>query len=369
MSIMPGIPKGKPQVIPSNTTHDQLMCYDTFFIEINIKHIKCKSTNPYRFGQVFIRNEEGTKLFCNQPVDHFYIDKIGLIDLIAAYDIEYEFIRGYYFNDGFNTLINDFIKTLFNLRVTYKRERNPLEKTIKLLLNSIYGKSILKPITDEVKIINRDDIIPFIYRKYNYIKEVVDNGGNKVFVKMIKPINKHYNLPQFGASVLSWSKHIMNQVMTLAEQNDIAIHYQDTDSMHLNEDDVDKLAALFKATYGKDLIGSDMTQFHCDFDVFPGAVGKIHSRKLIALGKKTYLDILVDEHDNVGYHVRAKGIPNQCILNKCKRMNITVEELYERMYQGEAITFDLSDGSTCFKRTKSFQQITLPQFCRTLQFK
>ena len=161
----------------------------------------------------------------------------------------------------------------------------------------------------------------------------------------------------------------MNQVMTLAEQNDIAIYYQDTDSMHLNEDDVDKLAALFKATYGKDLIGSDMTQFHCDFDVFPGAVGKIHSRKLIALGKKSYLDILVDEQGNEDYHMRMRGVPKQCIINKCKRMNITVEELYERLYQGEAITFNLTDGCNCFRKTKTFQQVTLPQFTRRQQFK
>ena len=30
-----------------------------------------------------------------------------------------------------------------------------------------------------------------------------------------------------------------------------------------------------------------MTQFHCDFDSFDGAVGNVYSRKLIALGKKS----------------------------------------------------------------------------------
>ena len=112
-----------------------------------------------------------------------------------------------------------------------------------------------------------------------------------------------------------------------------------------------------------------MTQFHCDFDSFPGAVGNIHSRKLIALGKKSYLDILEDEVGNTGYHIRLKGCPKQCILNKCKRMNITVEELYERLYNGESITFDLTDGCNCFRKTKCFQQITLPQFLRKVQFK
>ena len=286
------------------------------------------------------------------------------------YDIEYELIRGYYFDEGFNNKINTFIKTLFDLRLKYKNEHNPLEKTIKLLLNSIYGKSILKPLTDDIKVVDRKKLISHIYRNYNFIKEVSFDSENstKAFVKQIKPINKHFNLPQFGASVLSWSKHIMNQVMSTAEQNNINIYYQDTDSMHLNESDVDKLAEIYNQKYGRELIGKKMTQFHNDFDSFPDSIGQVHSRKLIALGKKSYLDILVDEQGNEGYHIRLKGIPKQCIINKCKRMNITVEELYERMYKGESMSFDLTDGSNCFRKTKSFQQITLPQFIRQVKF-
>ena len=371
MYIMDGIPKGAPKIVPNDCTHDQLMSYDTFFAEINITKLECKSNNPYKFGQIFKHNDKGSKIFCNDTVNHYYIDKITLIDLMEFYDIEYELIRGYYYNDGFNNKINEFIKTLFDLRLKYKTEHNPLEKSIKLLLNSVYGKSILKPMTDEIKVVNKNKLMSYIYRNYNFIKEITFNDSSKCFIKKIKPINNHFNLPQFGASVLSWSKHIMNQVMSTAEQNNIDIYYQDTDSMHLKESDVSKLADIYKAKYGRDLIGKQMTQFHCDFDSFPGAVGDIRrivSRKLIALGKKSYLDILVDESGNEGYHIRMKGVPKQCVLNKCKRMGITVEELYERMYNGESITFDLTDGSNCFKKTKTFDQITLPQFYRRVQF-
>lgn len=71
----------------------------------------------------------------------------------AKHYIEYELISGYYFDDGFNNKINDFIMTLFNLCLKYMTEKNPLEKTIKLLLNSIYRKSILKLMTYEVKVV------------------------------------------------------------------------------------------------------------------------------------------------------------------------------------------------------------------------
>ena len=66
--------------------------------------------------------------------------------------------------------------------------------------------------------------------------------------------------------------------------------------------------------------------------------------------------------------MRMSGFPKQCILNKCKLMNITVEVLYEKLYQRESITFDLTDGCNCFRKTKCFQQIALPQFYRKVQF-
>lgn len=370
MKFMDGVPKGIPHVIPGNVSESMLLAYDTFFIEINIKNIKCKSSKPYAFGLIYKYAENGSKLYCNETAEHYYLDKRSFLDLKEYYDFDYEFIRGYYFNDGFNKKINDFIEILFQLRLRYKKEKNPLQNTIKLLLNSIYGKSILKPIECETKCVPKKKLYAYIHRNYNYIKEVNEcDGIDNVYVKRIKPINKHFNLPQFGASVLSWSKWLMNRVICTAEQNDIPIFYQDTDSMHLYETDVDKLAKIFNEKYGCELIGSQLGQFHCDFDAFEGSVGTIHSRKLIALGKKSYLDILVDEKGNEGHHIRMKGIPNQVILNKCKHMGITVEELYERMYKCEAITFDLLDGSNCFRKNKFYQMKNEPKFTRTLKFK
>lgn len=370
MHIMNGIPKGIPKVIPNEEcVNKDIFKYDTFFVEINIKSLKCKSQKPYKFGQVFHKNDAGSKIYDNTPINNFYIDKRALEDLLEYYYIEYEIIRGYYFNDGFNTKINAFIKKLFDLRVEYKNEGNPLQTTIKLLLNSIYGKSILKPIEIETKCINKEDLDKFIIRNYNFITQINEKSNvDKCYCKIIKPINDHYNLPQFGATVLSWSKHLMNKVISLSEQNNIEIFYQDTDSIHVLEQDVPKISELFKQKYAKTLIGSQLTQFHNDFDGFSGSVGKIHSRKLIALGKKSYLDILVDENGNEGYHIRLKGIPKQVVINKAKRLGITIEELYEKLYNGEIIYFDLLGGSNCFKKTLFYEQTTLSHFERKIKF-
>ena len=173
--------------------------------------------------------------------------------MIEFYDIDFELIRGYYFNEGFNKRINEFITRLFNLRLKYKKAKNPLQSTIKLLLNSIYGKSILKPTTTEIKCIPKNKIYKYIYRNYNFINEVNESPNiDNVYIKVIKSINNHYNLPQFGVSVLSWSKHLMNRVICTAEQNGIDVYYQDTDSINLNEEDVNNLAKIFKQKYGKE---------------------------------------------------------------------------------------------------------------------
>ena len=367
MFIMPGIPKGRPQVI-KDTSVQNVLSYDYFFVEIMIKSIKCKSSTPYAFGQLF-HVDDGSKIFDNNPLQSFYVDKRALLDLMEFYDIDFEIKRGYYFNEGFNNKINDLIHQLFELRRRYKSEHNPLQNTIKLLLNSIYGKSILKPTRTEIKCIPKKYLNKYLFRYYNYIEEVNENPDiTNVFIKKIKPINKHFNLPQFGASVLSHSKHLMNRVMCLAEQNDIHIFYQDTDSMHLFESDVHLIGKLFKEKYGQELIGESMTQFHNDFDGFNGSVGKIHSRKLIALGKKSYLDILVDEKGQEGYHIRLKGIPKQVILNHCRRMNISVEDLYMKLLVGEEVEFNLLDGSNCFRKNSTYQQTNMQSFKRRVRF-
>ena len=68
----------------------------------------------------------------------------------------------------------------------------------------------------------------------------------------------------------------------------MSIWRQDTDSIHINCEEVEKLAA-FKKKYNRDLIGEDMLQFHVDFDL-DGACGDIYSTESYLLAKKVYID-------------------------------------------------------------------------------
>ena len=88
-----------------------------------------------------------------------YIDKVGLEEIITYHEAEFEIIGGYYYNEGRNNTINNVIKDLYDLRKKLKQDKNPAQMVIKLLMNSMYGKTIIKPVeTDTIVKDNRDDL-------------------------------------------------------------------------------------------------------------------------------------------------------------------------------------------------------------------
>jgi hypothetical protein len=189
---------------------------------------------------------------------------------------------------------------------------------------------------------------------------------NQTFCKLIKPINNFYNLCQFGVSVLSASKRIMNKLICLAWWEKIPVYYQDTDSIHILAEDLPRLEKTFNEKYKATLVGTELCQFHSDFSPVKGKPS--YSRKLIAVGKKSYLDILRNEDGDEDYHFRLKGIPQNVILNYCSNNHITLEQLYTKLYNGETIEFNLLDGSTCFRKDKTFAQYTPTIFNRKIKF-
>ena len=50
----------------------------------------------------------------------------------------------------------------------------------------------------------------------------------------------HFNYVHCGVEILSMSKRIMDKVFDVSNECGVKIYYQDTDSIHLNYDDVDK---------------------------------------------------------------------------------------------------------------------------------
>ena len=99
-------------------------------------------------------------------------------------------------------------------------------------------KPFLKPI--ETQTIIKDGYEA--YEKYvSYNCNHIDNitqVGDRYFIKQIKSIRSHYDYCHCGVEILSMSKRITNEVMCSAEDLDLKIFYQDTDSMNINYDEV-----------------------------------------------------------------------------------------------------------------------------------
>jgi len=373
MYRMDGFLKGVPKVI-ENHDFNWIKMQDGYFIDITINSVGIKR----KFPLMSYKNDAGVRVFTNDMVGRtIRVDRYTLEDIIKFQAITFDVVRGYYFDDGFNTKVRDVITTIFNKRLDAKKVKNPIEMVYKLIMNSGYGKSIMKPVETESKFFDtydgEDEFNVYLTRNYNWITSYV-KFGNKIKVNTVKVLVDHFNIAQVGVCILSNSKRIMNEVMCLAEDNNIDLYYQDTDSMHLRDEHIPILSKVFKETYGRELIGKGLGQFHSDFDL-PGC-SNIVATKSIFLGKKCYIDKLEGTNSKgekeTGFHIRMKGIPEKCIhyvVEHSDKYN-DVMDLYIDLYNGNEVSFDLTNGGTKanFKFNNNYTINTLSMFSRSIKF-
>ena len=79
-------------------------------------------------------------------------------------------------------LLNHAIEDLYNLRLKLKQDTNPAQIVIKLLMNSMYGKTIIKPVgTYTIVKDSRDDFENHISYTYNYNDSVIAVNVNYLY--------------------------------------------------------------------------------------------------------------------------------------------------------------------------------------------
>ena len=100
MVRMKGTLLGKPKVLqPSQLNHAFLKSVDGYFIKIRITRVGIKR----HFSLISAINDDGVRVFCNDVVGkEFYVDMTTLEDWINFMDIDFEVIRGYYYDEGRN---------------------------------------------------------------------------------------------------------------------------------------------------------------------------------------------------------------------------------------------------------------------------
>ena len=212
-----GYLKGKPKVLKDNELNMSFLnSIDSYFIEIEVLE-----NNVDRDFPLLSTYEGVSRNFTNEIQNTlFYIDKIALEDVIKFHKIKFRITRGYYFNEGRNNRIGVVMRNIFNARLEMKKKTNPAQIIYKLLMNSAYGKTILKPIKEDSRImsgktpeITTAKVLKYVRINYNHIKEVIKITDYLYDIKMIKPIIEHFNRVHIGVEILSMSKRIMNEVM------------------------------------------------------------------------------------------------------------------------------------------------------------
>ena len=366
-----------------------------FFVKINITKIGKRLHMP-----LIVKRDDKNKTssYVNETGE-MYVNHITLQDLITFHEIEFELIEGLYYHDNRNIECQKVIQHLFNQRKMYKSPKNynPIEQTFKLIMNSVYGKTIMKPINYKQKLIaGKNNFEKYELKNFNYIRSVDKIKGANIYqVKKIESLKSNHNLVQFGSIILSMSKRIISEVFCLAEDLGHTVYYTDTDSGHFCESEIGELASAFEKKYGRKLIGSELGQFHCDFeDIVKGDdITMPVSVKSIFLGKKSYIDMLQDNKNNIAFHVRMKGIPastlertanmmfGDSIPVKCKGglfipeknegvdADYSIFKLYEHLFAENEVTFELvSEFTPRFDFNKNRTITSKSSFSRKLKF-
>lgn len=363
MVTMPGIPKGKPKIFECEIPSDA----DYFFVEIVINKI----VGPhYAFPILAARNQEGINDWTNDMEGHrIIIGRRTLEDLIEWNDVfDYTVIHGYYWNEGFNTKISSTIEHMYNRRDELKNQKNPAQLIYKLLMNSSYGRTGLKPIDDDDRYLQPDELNRYIANNHNRIVKmnVMPNGDTRVQSR--KAINNHFNQQHVASMILEQAKHLMRKVLLLQErlESPLAnnIYYTDTDSIHISRKSWMELEKIYFDIYQDQLEGPNLGQFHSDFAIsgtyqhdengklVPSFIkekdllgGNLYSRKLYVCGKKAYMDVLTSDKnlDITLFHFRLKGIPNSSVIQKCDdEYDGDIEQLYKELVHGKKIRFTIS---------------------------
>ncbi|KAK8881860.1 hypothetical protein M9Y10_044496 [Tritrichomonas musculus] len=300
----------RPKVITNDElNYGFLSKQSAYVVEIEITKINKHYSFPLIVRRVNGLNLNDDNLEEGQTIK-MVVDNITLEDFIEFQEIEFKLIRGYYWDGKRDYRIQKAIRDIFNKRLEYKKQNNPLQNLYKLIMNSTYGKTIERPVEKDYKYLHSgEELEKFWTKNYNKIIEDVELFGCDIHaVKTLKQINNHFNFSLLGIQILSMSKRIMNEVMCLAFDIGCHIYYQDSDSFHIECNDLPKLVDAFKEKYNRDLIGSNLGQFHSDFTTINGYQEMPKAIESIFLMKKMYVDKLSDSTGEIDYMIRGKGL-------------------------------------------------------------
>jgi hypothetical protein len=139
-----------------------------------------------------------------------------------------------------NRRIKDLIDALYKKRL--ELGNNKIAITIKKMMASIFGRSIIKPKLYKTKY--STDVKKYIETHEPYVCK-----WNNTSVTTIKPFSPHYQFPQFAKRLLDNFNKFMDDISKI-----VKVHYYNVDAIMVSEEDYNKLVEL-------GYVGTNLGQF------------------------------------------------------------------------------------------------------------
>jgi len=260
-----------------NSLYPSAMCYGLYPIDrykimdpeqyeehIKLKHlfiVECTlDGGNVKYPLVPYKTNEGNLVYRSDEFSGVYTS----VDLVEALNLGYKIVkvtRGIYWRRS-GVIFKDLINNLYNLRMEYKKQGNPLEYSTKILLNSGYGKFLEKITTY------------YVYDDEKRFKNSLELPNGQFETRMNferKLINKPI---QIGAFILSYARSCMNKIISdVGPEN---VWYGDTDSIYVPVNKIDKISlgpglGCVKNDYGdnvfvKSAIFLDSKRYYLEFN-------------------------------------------------------------------------------------------------------
>jgi len=334
--------------------------YDSAVLEIKITKVNKKQQLPI----ISYREPDGSIKYTNVPPPvNVVVDAVQLDEYKKLHDIEYDIIDGLYWDEGFNNALGSLISNLYDTRMEAKSTGNKsLNNVVKLMLNSIYGKTIIKKSYIKTAFTNGERFNPYLYNNFNCVRKV-SKLSDECYKFYMDTIDNSYNLCHVGVRILSYSKVIMNEVLDICNDNNIIVRYGDTDSLHINYEDITRISDLFVKKYNRALLGDYLGEFNNDFD------DDGYSVKSMFLGTKSYLHKLELPDGSIDYKIRLKGVTKSGIDDAIERYD-NIENIFDMLSDSKKVPFYLNPaGSSSFQFNHNSVNIKDDfSFIRELQF-
>ena len=227
--------------------------------------VSTKKDLKHPYLQIHHKTENGLRTVSPNGSFNMIIHKPEYHNALKDYDIQIK--NGYCFEE--KDIFSNFVENLYNLRKSYEKS-HPMNLACKLLMNSLYGRFGMQPITQTQKFMNKNQFLE-VCQNFT-VNDFIDLGEKGLFVSYEDP-KKYKNDHKVSVGIASAVTAYARTYMTKFKNNPLFnLYYSDTDSIFTDKE------------LGLELIGDEIGKFKLEY-IFTIAV---------FLGPKIYGGITTD---------------------------------------------------------------------------